>query len=103
MRKLTQVTGMSRNLTLRPGTPADLAEVGTLPGRSDPRLLAADYPPSVTVLALPVIARARPELLVSGIWWLAQEVDGRIVGAGGWTRAAPTGDDGDGTGMCAKW
>jgi hypothetical protein len=42
-------------------------------------------------------------LLVSGIWWLAQEVDGRIVGAGGWTRAAPTGDDGDGTGMCAKW
>ncbi|MCA3443909.1 MAG: GNAT family N-acetyltransferase [Rhodobacter sp.] len=92
---------MSRSLTLRPGTPADLAEVEVLPGRSDPRLLAADYPPSVMVLALPVIARARPELLASDIWWLAQEADGRIVGAGGWTRAAgptATGDDDDGTG-----
>ena len=99
LRKLTQVTGMTRSLTLRPGTPADLAEVEALPGRSDPRLLAADYPPSVMVLALPVIARARPELLASGTWWLAQEADGRIVGAGGWTRAAPTGDDGEGTGF----
>ncbi len=55
MRKLTQVTGMTRSLTLRPATPADLAEVEALLGRSYPRLLAADYPPSVMVLALPVI------------------------------------------------
>jgi hypothetical protein len=88
LRKLNHVTGMTRSLTLRPATPADLAEVDALPGRSYPRLLAADYPPSVMVLALPIIARARPELPASDTWWLAQEADGRIVGAGGCTRAA---------------
>ena len=53
-------------LTLRHATPSDLAAVDALLARSYPRLLAADYPPSVLVTAVPIIARARPELLASG-------------------------------------
>ena len=87
---------MTELLILRPSTSADLAEVDALLARSYPRLLAGDYPPLVMVLALPLIARARPELLASGTYWLAQEADGRIVGAGGWTRAAPQPAEGDG-------
>ncbi len=64
--------------------------------RSYPRLLAADYPPSTVVLAVPKITRARPELLVSGTYFLAEDLDGRVLGAGGWTRAAPGGADGPG-------
>ena len=53
-------------LTLRHATPSDLAAVDALLARSYPRLLAADYSASVLVTAVPIIARARPELLASG-------------------------------------
>jgi GNAT superfamily N-acetyltransferase len=75
-------------ITLRPATPADLAAVDTLLARSYPRLLAADYPPSVMVTAVRIIARARPELLASGRYFLAVE-GGRLLGAGGYSLAAP--------------
>ncbi len=80
---------MARTLTLRPATPADLAAVDLLLSRSYPRLLAADYPPSVMVTALPIISRARPELLASGRYFVAVDAEGRILGAGGWSGAAP--------------
>jgi predicted N-acetyltransferase YhbS len=76
------------DLTFRLAARDDLAAVDALMARSYARLLAADYPPSVLVTALPLIARARPELLASGTYWLAEDGEGRIVGAGGWTRAA---------------
>ena len=57
--------------------------------RSYPHLLAADYPPSVMVTALPIIARARPELLASGRYYLAFDANGQLLGAGGWSAAAP--------------
>ena len=41
------------------------------------------------VLALPIIARARPELLASGRYYLAFSGEGRLLGAGGWSAAAP--------------
>jgi GNAT superfamily N-acetyltransferase len=85
-------------LTLRPATPADLAGVDALLARSYPKLLARDYPPSVLVTALPLIARARPELMRSGTYWVAIASDGAIVGAGGWTRGAP-GDGGRADGV----
>lgn len=85
---------MSDVLTLRPARPGDLAAVDTLLARSYPKLLAADYPPSVLVTALPLIARARPELMTCGTYWVALEPDGALVGAGGWTPGAP---DGSGT------
>ncbi len=76
---------MSETLTIRVATPSDLAALDVMFARSYPRLLKADYPPSVLVLALPVISRAQPELLRSGTYYVAESDDG-IVGAGGWTR-----------------
>ena len=80
---------MTQTLILRRAQPADLSAVDLLLSRSYPRLLAPDYPPSVLVLAIPRIARAQPGLLASGTYFLAEDGAGRIVGAGGWTRAAP--------------
>lgn len=85
---------MGEVLTLRLATPRDLAAVDALLAESYPRLLARDYPPSLRVMALPILARARPDLLRSGTYWLAFEADGRLVGAGGWT---PGGRQADGT------
>jgi len=80
-------------LTIRLASPADLAEVDALLAHSYPKLLAADYAPSVLVLALPIISRARPELLASGSYFVAVDGPGRLVGAGGWTRGAPDGGE----------
>ncbi len=72
-------------LTLRLATPADLAAVDRLMARSFPRLLKADYPPSLQVLAIPRLARANPALLASGRYLLAH--DGTdLAGAGGYAR-----------------
>ncbi|MFL4472042.1 GNAT family N-acetyltransferase [Tateyamaria armeniaca] len=71
-------------MLIRPSTKADLAAVDALLARSYPKLLKADYPPSVLVTALPIIARAQPHLLVCGTYYVVEE-DGRILGAGGWT------------------
>ncbi len=72
-------------LTIRPSGRDDLAAVDALLARAYPRLLKADYAPSVLVTALPIIARARPELVGCGTYYLA-ECDDALVGAGGWTR-----------------
>lgn len=73
------------DVRVRPSTKADMAAVDALLARTYPKLLKADYAPSVLVTALPVISRARPELLVCGTYYVAEEHD-RVVGAGGWTR-----------------
>lgn len=78
-------------LSLRRAVPADLAGIDRLLGRSYPRLLAPDYPPSVLVLAVPRFARAQPELLASGRYFVAEDQHGRILAAGGWSRRDPTG------------
>ncbi len=81
---------MTRPFTLRRAVPADLAALDTLLARSYPRLLKADYPPSVLVMALPIIVRARPELLASGCYFVAVDGrDGNLIGAGGYSLAAP--------------
>ncbi len=82
---------MTQTITIRRAGPGDLAAVDRLLARSYPRLLSADYPPSVMVLAVPIIARARPELLASGRYFLAVDAAGRVVGAGGWSLARPRG------------
>jgi len=71
--------------SVRPTTSADLAAVDELLARSYPRLLKADYPPSVLVTALPIISRAQPALLSCGTYYVAETPDGQILGAGGWT------------------
>lgn len=70
-------------LALRRALPADLAAVDRLMARSFSRLLRADYPPSVWVLAAPRLGRANPALLASGRYWLAHDA-GALVGAGGY-------------------
>ncbi|MEM1237118.1 MAG: GNAT family N-acetyltransferase [Pseudomonadota bacterium] len=72
-------------LLIRPATPADTGGVDTLLQRSYPRLLKAEYAPSVLVAAIPAMTRAQPKLMASGTYYVA-ELAGEIVGAGGWTR-----------------
>ena len=76
--------------TLRTTTAADIGALDDLFRRSYARLLAPDYPPSVLVIAIPLIARAQPQLVTSGRFYLV-EGDGRVLGAGGWSHAAPGG------------
>jgi N-acetylglutamate synthase-like GNAT family acetyltransferase len=85
---------MQPTITIRRARPGDLAAVDQLLARSYPRLLAADYPPSVMITAVPIISRARPELLASGRYFLALDADGRVVGAGGWSAGRPDGSGG---------
>jgi GNAT superfamily N-acetyltransferase len=72
-------------LVLRTATATDIGAVDALLARSYPRLLKADYPPSVMVTAVPLIARARPGLVASGRYYLAEDAEGRLLGAGGWS------------------
>ena len=71
-------------IVIRAAVPGDLASVDAILARSYPRLLKADYPPSVLVTALPLISRAQPALMRSGTYFVAEE-DGTILAAGGWT------------------
>jgi len=73
---------MNDPVLIRPTTHADIAAVDLLLATSCPALLKADYPPSLLVTALPIISRARPELLACGTYYAALRA-GKIVGAGG--------------------
>jgi GNAT superfamily N-acetyltransferase len=81
---------MQSTVSLRRASSDDLSAVDRLLSRSYPQLLAADYPPSIMVLAVPMIARARPELLASGTYFLAEDAEGRLLAAGGWSRGRPS-------------
>jgi len=85
---------MAEDITIRATHQGDLAAVDALLAASYPTLLKRDYPPSVLVTALPLISRARPELLRSGSYYMAEDGDGRALAAGGWTRSAPQGGAG---------
>lgn len=74
---------------VRVATARDVARVDALLARAYPRLLKADYPPSVMILALPVISRAQPGLVACGTYYVVEDDDGEIIGAGGWTRRKP--------------
>lgn len=75
-------------LKVRAATGADVAAVDALLARAYPRLLRPDYAPSMMVMALPLISRAKPALVTCGTYYVV-ELGGVIIGAGGWTRAAP--------------
>jgi len=81
------------SFSVRPTIQADLSAVDDLLARSYPKLLKADYAPSVLVTVLPIISRARPELIACGTYYVAEE-DGQILGAGGWTRDRVQADKG---------
>lgn len=71
-------------MLIRATTLDDLAAVDALLARSYPKLLKADYPPSILITALPLISRAQPKLLTCGTYYVV-EGDGGLLGAGGWT------------------
>ncbi len=77
---------MSQVLTIRAAGPADLGEVDTLLRRAFPRLLKGGYPPSAMVTAVPLLLQGDPAQLAGGRHWVAQDGDGRIIGAGGWAQ-----------------
>jgi GNAT superfamily N-acetyltransferase len=76
---------LAQGLTIRATRASDMAAVDSLLAQSYPVLLKADYAPSVLVTALPIISRARPELLTCGTYYLAETPACEVVGAGGWT------------------
>lgn len=76
------------SFTVRAGTAADIAPLDALLARSYPQLLAADYPPSVLVTAIPRIAHAQPTLVTCGTYFVALW-EGTLVGGGGWTQREP--------------
>ena len=78
---------------IRAANKHDLAEIDQLLGRSYPALLKQAYPPSTLVTAIPLISRAQPHLIASGTYFVVLDGD-QIVGAGGWTRAAPNAQGG---------
>lgn len=79
---------MTMSYTLRLARAEDQAAVDDLLQRSYPALLRTNYSADVMQSVVPLIARARPELLASGRYFLMLDGD-RAVGAGGYSLAAP--------------
>jgi GNAT superfamily N-acetyltransferase len=82
---------MLTEITIRPTTSRDLPRIDALLRESYPALLKHDYPPSVLVMALPLISRANPSLLRSGSYFVAEDADGAALAAGGWSHSGPQG------------
>lgn len=80
---------MPELLTIRTTRREDLSEIDALFQRSYPVLLKDHYPPSVRVMALPIIARANPALVASGRYFAVTDGWDRIIGAGGWSGMDP--------------
>ena len=72
-----------------PACPADEAGISALLARSYGQLLCDDYAPEVLKSALPIISKARPELLATGTYFVVRNAERRVVGAGGWTDVSP--------------
>ncbi|AHM04417.1 putative acetyltransferase (GNAT) family protein [Roseibacterium elongatum DSM 19469] len=85
---------MLPEIKIRPTTAADMAAIDALLSESYPVLLGGDYTAEVLETTLPVIARARPELLRCGSYYVAEDAGGRALAAGGWTHGGPQGDVG---------
>lgn len=79
------------DVLVRQAQAADIPGIDALMARAFPRLLKHDYPPSLLVLAVPRMAKAQPRLITSGTYFVAQDEDGQILGAGGWTTSPPHG------------
>lgn len=75
-------------MKIRISTAQDSPEVEALLGRSYPALMAGAYEDRVLALALPFMIRAKPDLLTSGTFYVAEDAGG-IAGCGGWTFGEP--------------
>ena len=75
-------------MKLRIADAADIPAIDALVQRAYPVLLAPDYPAELLQAAVPLMARTGQELLADGTYFVAER-GGQIVGAAGWTHAAP--------------
>lgn len=80
---------MLDQILIRPATPADRSAVTQLFRRSYPQLLPGFYPTRTLRDVLPLITTAQPALLDCGTYFLAQDTNGAVVGAGGWKDVSP--------------
>ena len=76
--------------SVRVATPADARAVSDVLSASYSTLYRGWYRDDVLERALPAMTRARPELLLSGLYFVAEQ-SGRILACGGWSRASPGG------------
>ena len=82
-------------ITIRTAGSGDIEALELLLSASYTRLLKSDYPPSLQVMAVPIISRVNPILVTSGTYYVAEAADGMILGAGGWTRSVKGPNVGD--------
>ncbi len=75
-----------------------MVRIDGLYSRSYPRLLKADYAPSLLVTVVPLFSKAQLKLVTSGTYFVAEREDGALIGAGGWTKIGPMGEMSDGMG-----
>ena len=77
------------SFTLRQASADDEMAVTALLQASYGQLMPSAYGEAHAAALLPVIARAKPELLASGTYYLAVTPEQKVVGSGGWTRERP--------------
>ena len=82
-------------ITLHIATPDDVPAVSALFERSYATFLINDYETDILERAMPFLARANPDLLASGTYYVAKTEAGDVVGAGGWTAVRPGSKQGD--------
>jgi N-acetylglutamate synthase-like GNAT family acetyltransferase len=75
--------------SIRPATLADEAGVSSLLRQTYPILMKSAYDAGILRPALELMTQARPELLDSGTYYVAESFEGLIVGCGGWTKENP--------------
>lgn len=71
---------------------ADAEPISALFAACYPTLMAPAYAPDVLSAALPKMIHANPVLIASGRFYVVEQ-EGRIIGAGGWGPAPPSGED----------
>jgi GNAT superfamily N-acetyltransferase len=79
---------LAKAITLHVATPADAARVAEVLAASYGTLWRGAYAEDALAAVLPLVSRARPELLASGRYFLAQRGDA-LVAVGGWSLEDP--------------
>lgn len=84
---------------LRVASPKDASAVEKVLKASYPALMAVAYDEAVLTPVLKLITQANISLLASGTYYVAESVDGLVVGCGGWSIEKPPGADDVGNGV----
>jgi N-acetylglutamate synthase-like GNAT family acetyltransferase len=75
-------------IKVRPTVAADLEAVSRVLTASYSTLLAADYLPETLAFIVPLISRAKSDLVSSGTYFAVEE-NGYMIAVGGWTKTRP--------------